>query len=178
MTSTCPSCGGPFDATMGSVGWRLVPRCGSRWNNHADADLNAMVSEQLTHELDQHLIKAATDSAMAQEPVEGEAAFLAALHEFGLATRWQTVLEINGPVRRKQMKDADADLAVAYAELLRLYRERREVRDVCNVCLGTGTPVAGGDCICGGSGTHSGEFLGLHKALRDAQLQLRNAQSK
>lgn len=35
--------------------------------------------------------------------------------------------------------------------------------DPCSVCAGTGKPVSGGDCICGGNGTIHGELDGLRQ---------------
>lgn len=40
----------------------------------------------------------------------------------------------------------------------------------CSACAGTGTPVSGRPCICGGVGTQSAELQGL----RELAYQLRN----
>lgn len=35
----------------------------------------------------------------------------------------------------------------------------------CHVCCGDGTPISGLPCICGGSGTHRDEVIGLRTQL-------------
>jgi hypothetical protein len=37
--------------------------------------------------------------------------------------------------------------------------------DACDVCAGEGTPISGRPCVCGGSGTHADEVVGLRTLL-------------
>jgi len=52
-----------------------------------------------------------------------------------------------------------ADFALA------LLAERQAERRACSVCAGTGVPVSGLPCICGGSGREADEMVGLRKEL-------------
>lgn len=43
---------------------------------------------------------------------------------------------------------------------------------VCDACAGTGQPVSGKPCICGGSGYSHDEKAGLRRRLHETELQL------
>ena len=42
----------------------------------------------------------------------------------------------------------------------------------CSLCVGTGKPLSGLPCICGGAGTEDAELQGFRTALYDAHLKL------
>lgn len=46
---------------------------------------------------------------------------------------------------------------------------------MCSVCAGTGKPVSGGDCICGGKGTYSAELHGLRNKVNELEVMVDRA---
>ena len=41
--------------------------------------------------------------------------------------------------------------------------------DACDVCAGEGTPISGRPCVCGGSGLHRDEVVGLRTLLHHSE---------
>lgn len=46
---------------------------------------------------------------------------------------------------------------------------------VCSVCAGTGKPVSGKRCICGGAGTQAAELQGFRLRVHELEMTLRDA---
>ena len=44
---------------------------------------------------------------------------------------------------------------------------------ICSVCAGTGKPISGNPCICGGSGTQADEMAGLRQYIYKLEARLR-----
>lgn len=61
---------------------------------------------------------------------------------------------------------------------LRAALAQRSKPDLCGVCAGTGKPVSGLPCICGGSGTAIAEMLGLREELYDTRAALATAEAE
>ena len=73
---------------------------------------------------------------------------------------------------------AAAELLLTRLASLRAALAQRSKPDLCGVCAGTGKPVSGLPCICGGSGTAIAEMLGLREELYDTRAALATAEAE
>jgi hypothetical protein len=51
-------------------------------------------------------------------------------------------------------------------------KEAVKAAEMCDVCAGTGKPISGKPCICGGEGTSTAERVGLRKRIMQLEYAL------